>query len=75
MALELIAVVIGTATIASSLCSLLYKYYCKKRAMHKLNQQFLQDYFLIEQDYMKACREMVHKACMQNTKENFRNKG
>lgn len=75
MAVGLIAMVIGAAVIAGSLCYPLYKHYHKKKAMHKLVQQFMQDYFLIERDYMEAYREMIYKACMENTKENFRNKG
>lgn len=75
MTVDLIAMVIGTAVIAGSLCYPLYKHYRKKKAMHRLVQQYMQDYFLIERDYMEAYREMICKACMENTKENFRSKG
>lgn len=75
MAADLIAMVIGTAVIVGSLCYPLYKRYREKKAMRRLVQQFMQDYFLIEQDYMEAYREMIRKACMENAKENFHSKG
>lgn len=75
MASDFIAIVIiSAATLTGGLCYLLYNHYRRKRAMRELVQGFMQDYFLMEQDYMEAHRAMIHKACQENAKENLRNK-
>jgi len=75
MTSELIANVISAVTIASYVCHLLYKHYRKRTAMCRLIQRFMRDRFLIEQDYLQAYRAMIRRACLENAKEKFRNKG
>ena len=74
MTSDLVAMVISAAGLAIGSCHLLYKYYRRKKAMHEMVQHFIQDCFLIEQDYMEAFQAMIRKACLENAKENFRHK-
>lgn len=72
---ELIAKAIAIATIVGYLCYLLYKHYCKKKAMHRLILQYMQDSFQNEYEYMESYHEIIRKACKKNAKKKFRKKG
>ena len=54
MTSELLATAISATAIIGSLCYWFYKYYRRKKAMQKLMQRFMQDYFLMEWEYMEA---------------------
>lgn len=71
---DFIAIVISVTALISGSCYLLYNHYRRKKAMRELIQRFIQDYFLMEHDCMEAYREMIHKACLENAREKFRNK-
>lgn len=74
MTSELIATTISATVIVGSLCYQLYKYYRRKKAMQKLMQRFMQDYFLMEWEYMEAYRKMVRRTCQKNAKTDICNK-
>lgn len=69
---DFVATAISVAAIIGGSCYMLYKRYCRKKAIRKLIQHFMRDYFLMEQDYLEAHRAMIRKACHENTK-NLRN--
>lgn len=72
---ELIAKAMAVVTITVYLCYLLYKHYRKKKAMHRLILQYMQDSFQNEYDYMEAYQAIIRKACKKNAKKKFRKKG
>ncbi len=73
MTSELLATAISATVIVGSLCYWLYKYYRRKKAMQKLMQRFMRDYFLMEWDYMEAHKTMLRKACQKNAKSELHN--
>ena len=73
MTSELIATTISVTVIVGNLCHLLYKYYRRKKALQKLIQRFMRDYFLMEWDYMESHRAMLRKACQKNVKAELHN--
>lgn len=75
MTLELIAKAIAVVTIIVYLCYLLYKHYRRKKAMHRLILQYMQDSFQNEYEYMETCKAIIRKACKKNAKKKFRKKG